>query len=120
MYQGQCFLGLDVGSTTTKAVLIDPQGTLLYSAYTNNEGNPLASAVNILKELYNRLLENTKIAYSAVTGYGEKLTQAALFFDMGEVETIAHYTAANHFLPGVNLILDIGGQDMKCLKVKTV
>ncbi|NBJ15130.1 MAG: 2-hydroxyacyl-CoA dehydratase [Dehalobacter sp. 4CP] len=117
-YQGQCFLGLDVGSTTTKAVLIDPQGTLLYSAYTNNEGNPLDSAVNILKELYNRLPENTKIAYSAVTGYGEKLAQAALFFDMGEVETIAHYTAANHFLPGVNLILDIGGQDMKCLKVK--
>lgn len=117
-FQGKVFLGMDVGSTTTKAALIDQQGNLLYSDYGNNEGNPLESAVNMLRKIYTLLPETTEIAHCAVTGYGENLIKNALCFDIGEVETIAHYTAAEYFLPGVNFILDIGGQDMKCLKVK--
>lgn len=116
-FQGKAFLGMDVGSTTTKAALIDKEGNLLYSDYENNEGNPLESAVNMLKRLYDQLPKTAGIAYCAVTGYGENLVKNALCFDMGEVETIAHYTAAEYFLPGVNFILDIGGQDMKCLQV---
>ncbi len=112
------FLGMDVGSTTTKAALIDGQGNLLYSDYGNNEGNPLESAVNMLEKLYKHLPSGTEIAYSTVTGYGENLIKNALCFDIGEVETIAHYTAAEYFLPGVNFILDIGGQDMKSLKIR--
>lgn len=117
-YRGRCFLGMDVGSTTTKAALISEQGELLYSCYGNNGGSPLASAVNMLKDIYAHLPEGVEIAYSAVTGYGEYLVKTALSFDLGEVETIAHYTAADYFLPGVNFILDIGGQDMKCLKIR--
>ncbi|NLC07364.1 MAG: 2-hydroxyglutaryl-CoA dehydratase, partial [Syntrophomonadaceae bacterium] len=117
-FAGDCFLGLDAGSTTTKAVLIDEEGSLLYSFYGNNTGSPLSSALNILKDLYRRLPSGAKIAKAVVTGYGEGLLKAALRFDVGEVETIAHYTAAQFFNPGVDLILDIGGQDMKCLKIK--
>lgn len=117
-HRGICFLGMDVGSTTTKAALIDPEGHLLYSAYGNNEGNPLQSALKMLKSLYANLPEGATIGYAVVTGYGEQLVKAALSFDRGEVETVAHYTAADYFLPGVNFILDIGGQDMKCLKVR--
>ena len=84
----------------------------------NNEGSPLSSAVEILNEIYSVLPDGAEIAWSAVTGYGEQLVKAALSCDMGEVETVAHYTAAEHFLPGVELILDIGGQDMKCMKVR--
>lgn len=117
-YKGRSFLGMDVGSTTTKAVLIDDQGNMLYSFYGNNNGNPLQSAINCLKELYKQLPAEVEIAYACVTGYGENLIKSALKFDDGQVETVAHFTAANHFLPGVNLILDIGGQDMKCLQIK--
>lgn len=117
-HRGICFLGMDIGSTTTKAALIDAEGRLLYSAYRNNGGNPLESAVTMLKEVYGAMPDGARIAYSAATGYGENLVRAALMFDMGEVETVAHYTAADFFCPGVNFILDIGGQDMKCLKVK--
>jgi len=117
-YKGKCFLGLDIGSTTTKAVLIDENANLLYCRYMNNEGSPLSSAVEILNEIYSVLPDGAEIAWSAVTGYGEQLVKAALSCDMGEVETVAHYTAAEHFLPGVELILDIGGQDMKCMKVR--
>lgn len=117
-HQGRCFLGFDIGSTTSKAALIDEEGNLLFSLYTNNNGSPLDSAVAMLKTIYENLPSNATIAYSAVTGYGEHLIKAALSFDKGEVETIAHYTAAEHFLPGVETILDIGGQDMKCLKIK--
>ena len=117
-FQGKVFLGMDVGSTTTKAALIDSAGNLLYSDYENNEGNPLESAVNMLKSLYSKLPPEAEIAYCAVTGYGENLIKNALCFDIGEVETIAHYTAAEYFLPGVNFILDIGGQDMKSLKIR--
>jgi predicted CoA-substrate-specific enzyme activase len=117
-HQGVCFLGLDVGSTTTKGTLIDENGCLLYSHYRNNEGNPLQAAIYCLQDIYESLPPKARIAYSAVTGYGESLVKNALEFDLGEVETVAHYTAAEHFLPGVDLVLDIGGQDMKCLKIK--
>jgi len=117
-YRGRCFLGMDVGSTTTKAALLSEQGELLYSCYANNEGSPLNSAVHMLKDIYDHLPDGAQIAYSAVTGYGEYLVKTALSFDLGEVETIAHYTAADYFLPGVNFVLDIGGQDMKCLKIR--
>lgn len=117
-YEGKCFLGIDAGSTTTKAALIAENGALLYSYYGSNEGNPLTSAIRILKDIYEKLPQKAYIAYSAVTGYGEALLKAALKIDVGEIETVAHYKAANFFLPGVNFILDIGGQDMKCLHVK--
>jgi len=117
-FQGKAFLGMDVGSTTTKIALIDGRGNLLYYDYGNNGGNPLESAVNMLKKLYKSLTPELEIAHCAVTGYGENLVKNALCFDIGEVETIAHYTAAEYFLPGVNFILDIGGQDMKSLKIQ--
>ena len=117
-HKGHSFLGMDVGSTTTKAVLIDEEGNLLYSFYGNNNGKPLQSAIDCLKEIYGRLPSQAEISYATVTGYGEYLIKNALKFDDGQVETVAHFTAANHLLPGVNLILDIGGQDMKCLKIK--
>jgi predicted CoA-substrate-specific enzyme activase len=117
-FEGKCFLGIDAGSTTTKACLIDENGSLLYSYYGSNEGSPLKSAVKILKDLYSKLPKNAKIVNSAVTGYGEALLKAALSIDIGEIETIAHYKAADFFLPGVDSILDIGGQDMKYLRVK--
>lgn len=117
-YEGDCFLGIDAGSTTTKATLIDTEGNLLYSYYGSNKGNPLKSAINILKDLYSKLPETAHIANSAVTGYGEGLIKSALNVDIGEIETIAHYKAADYFLPGVDFILDIGGQDMKCIRIK--
>lgn len=117
-YEGDCYLGIDAGSTTTKVVLIDKDGAILYSYYGSNEGSPLKSTVRILRELYSLLPEKAKIVNSTVTGYGEALLKAALSIDIGEIETIAHYKAADFFLPGVDFILDIGGQDMKCLRVK--
>ncbi len=117
-FRGDCFLGIDAGSTTTKAALIDSQGKLLYSYYANNEGSPLSSTGKLLRDLHDKLPEGVVIRNSAVTGYGENLIKSAFSVDLGEVETIAHYRAAEYFLPGVNFILDIGGQDMKCLKIK--
>lgn len=117
-YSGNCFLGIDAGSTTTKAALISEKGELLYSFYGSNEGSPLKLTIKILKDIYLKLPESAKIVNSAVTGYGEGLIKAALQVDIGEVETIAHYKASEFFLPGVDFILDIGGQDMKCLRVK--
>ena len=117
-FQGNCFLGIDAGSTTTKVALIDEKGALLYSHYGSNEGSPLKSTVRILKHLYQKLNSKTIILNSTVTGYGEALLKTALFVDIGEIETIAHYKAADFFLPGVDFILDIGGQDMKCLKIR--
>ncbi len=116
-FSGDCFLGIDAGSTTTKAVLIDEKGSLLYSYYGNNSGNPLNSGLKILKDLYERLPAGANIRKAAVTGYGEAFLKSALRIDIGEVETIAHYTAAKFFNPQVELILDIGGQDMKCLRI---
>lgn len=117
-FQGRCFLGIDAGSTTTKLALIDEAGTLLYSYYGSNQGSPLHSAIKIMRELYSQLPLGAQIVNSVVTGYGEALLKAALRIDIGEIETIAHYKAAEFFLPGVEFILDIGGQDMKCMKVK--
>lgn len=117
-YEGDCYIGIDAGSTTTKLVLIDNEGNLLYSLYGSNEGNPLKSVMNMLKKLYNDLPEKAIIRYSGVTGYGEKLIQTALNVDLNEIETIAHYTAAKQFEPDVTAIIDIGGQDMKYIKMK--
>ena len=118
LHKGNCYLGIDAGSTTSKLVLIDGEGNLLYSAYKNNEGKPLESVINMLKKLYTKIPEEAKIVYGGVTGYGEKLIQTALNVDVGEIETIAHYTAAKNFMPEVNSIVDIGGQDMKYIKIK--
>jgi len=117
-FEGDCFLGIDAGSTTTKAALIDEKGTILYSYYDSNNGSPLNSAISILNDIYKKLPQNANIVNSTVTGYGEGLIKTALEVDIGEIETIAHYKAAEKILPGVEFILDIGGQDMKCLKVK--
>ena len=117
-YKGDAFIGIDAGSTTTKLVLIDKDGALLYSLYGNNKGNPLKSVISMLKTLYKDLPKGVVLRYSGVTGYGEKLIQTALNVDLNEIETIAHYTAAKEFLPKVNSIIDIGGQDMKYIKLK--
>jgi len=117
-YEGDCFFGLDAGSTTTKAVLISADGKLLHTFYESNEGNPLQVARKALTEIYEHLPSGANLRYSCVTGYGEKLLQTALGADMGEVETVAHYRAAAFFDPKVDFILDIGGQDMKCIRIK--
>lgn len=117
-FSGDCFIGIDAGSTTTKLVVTDKDDRLLYSLYNSNEGNPLKSVISMLKELYNVLPKTATIRYSGVTGYGEKLIQTALNIDLNEIETIAHYTAAQRFLPDVTSIVDIGGQDMKYIKIK--
>ena len=117
-YSGDCYLGIDAGSTTTKIVLIDKDGKLLYSLYGSNEGNPLKSVMNMLKQLYKVLPKKAILRYSGVTGYGEKLIQTALNVDLNEIETIAHYTAAKTFEPDVTSIVDIGGQDMKYIRMK--
>lgn len=116
-YKGKCFLGIDAGSTTTKVALIDEGGNLLFSEYKSNEGNPLRSTIGILNNLYSKLPSEAKIVNSVVTGYGEGLIKSALKVDFGEIETIAHYKGAKFFSPKVDFILDIGGQDMKCLKI---
>lgn len=115
---GRLFLGLDVGSTTIKAALIDSDGKLLYSYYAKNEGSPIKCGIQILRELYPLIPKNAYIAGSCVTGYGEMLMKNAFNIDENEIETIAHFKAAEFFLPGVDFIIDIGGQDMKCLKIK--
>ncbi len=117
-YKGDCFIGIDAGSTTTKIVLIDNEGKLLYSLYGNNEGNPLQSVIKMLDSLYEVLPKTAKLRFSGVTGYGEKLIQTALNVDIGEIETIAHFTAAKQFEPDVTSIVDIGGQDMKYIRLK--
>ncbi|MDF2654381.1 MAG: 2-hydroxyglutaryl-CoA dehydratase [Bacillota bacterium] len=116
--KGKVFLGIDAGSTTTKAALIDDEKYLLYSFYKNNEGKPLEATLVMLKELYSLLPDGAYIANTTVTGYGEGLIKTAFNLDMGEIETMAHYKAAEEFLPGVDFILDIGGQDMKCMKIR--
>ncbi len=116
--KGPVFLGLDAGSTTTKAVLINKKGEILWDFYDVNAGNPVDLAVRVLKNLYKSLPKDVYIARAVSTGYGEALFQAALGVDAGEVETITHYRAAEFFVPGVEFLLDIGGQDMKCLRMK--
>ncbi|MGN1095543.1 MAG: BadF/BadG/BcrA/BcrD ATPase family protein, partial [Eubacteriales bacterium] len=117
-YKGNCFLGIDAGSTTTKLALIGEDGELLYSFYSNNRGNPIKTAISAMGEIERRLPPTAKIARSCSTGYGEALLKSAFALDEGEVETIAHCTAASFFDPDVDCVLDIGGQDMKCIKLK--
>ncbi len=117
-YTGRVFLGIDAGSTTTKLALVGEGGELLYSYYTSNRGKPLESVIEGLQELYGKLPAAACIAGTTATGYGENLVKAALKADFGEVETVAHLKAAQHFLPGVSFVLDIGGQDMKSFFVK--
>ena len=117
-YHGNCFLGIDAGSTTTKAALVSEDGILLYSFYNNNNGSPLNTTISAVKEIYSLLPSDARIAWSCSTGYGEALIKAALLLDEGEVETVSHYYAASFFDPEVDCILDIGGQDMKCIKIK--
>ena len=117
-YEGNCYLGVDAGSTTTKAALVGEDGSLLYRFYANNNGSPLATAIRAVKEIKSQLPANAHIAYSCSTGYGEALLKAAFLLDEGEVETISHYYAAAFFDPEVDCILDIGGQDMKCIRIK--
>lgn len=117
-YTGNLFLGIDAGSTTTKLALIGDEGELLYSFYSNNQGSPIKTSMRAIEELSKILPKDAKIAYSCSTGYGENLLKSAFQLDEGEVETIAHCTAASFFDPQVDCVLDIGGQDMKCVKIK--
>ncbi|MBP3914728.1 acyl-CoA dehydratase activase-related protein, partial [Clostridium sp.] len=117
-YRGNVFIGIDAGSTTTKLAVIGEDKELLYSSYNNNEGSPLNKTIDILKDLYKKLNKNITIAKATVTGYGEGLIKAALGVDIGEIETICHFKGAKSFMPNVDFILDIGGQDMKALMIK--
>ena len=117
-YSGECFLGIDAGSTTTKFALISKDGKLLHSFYDNNNGSTIDTAKRAIKNLKDLLPPNCKIAASCSTGYGEQLLKSAFCLDYGEVETIAHYYGATFFNPNVDAILDIGGQDMKYIKIK--
>ncbi len=117
-YHGDCFLGIDAGSTTTKLALIGNEGELLYSFYAGNQGSPIETSMRAIEELFRQLPADARIARSCSTGYGEALLKAAFCLDEGEVETIAHCTAAAFFDPQVDCVLDIGGQDMKCIKLK--
>lgn len=117
-YCGNCFLGVDAGSTTTKMVLVGEDGELLYSFYSSNHGSPVETAKNAVRELKELLPETAKIARSCSTGYGEMLLKSAFSLDEGEVETVAHCTAAAFFDPKVECVLDIGGQDMKFIRLK--
>jgi predicted CoA-substrate-specific enzyme activase len=117
-HKGVCYLGVDMGSTTTKAVLINDKAEILYSHYDNNMGDPLKSVIGILKDIYSKMPKDSYIGKATATGYGEHLVMSALGIDFGEIETMAHYKAAEKLLPGVEFILDIGGQDMKCMRIK--
>ena len=117
-YEGGAYLGIDAGSTTTKLVLITPEGRLLYQHYTSNKGRPLDVITDKLKEMYALMGDRITILSSAVTGYGEDLIKAGVGVDFGIVETVAHYKAASFFKPDVDFIIDIGGQDIKCFKIK--
>ena len=117
-YAGKCYLGIDAGSTTTKVALIGEKGELLYSYYAGNSGSPIETARTAMRELMEKMPDTAVIARSCSTGYGESLLKSAFRLDDGEVETIAHCTAAAFFDPKVDCVLDIGGQDMKCIKLK--
>jgi len=116
-YTGGAFLGIDAGSTTVKALLIGKDGEVLDSIYRNNSGNPVPIIREYLLDLYTRF-PNIQISAGAVTGYGEELLKNAFGIDFGIVETVAHFTAAKRFLPNVDFVIDIGGQDMKCFKIR--
>ena len=115
--EGNLYLGIDAGSTTSKIVVIDEDCNIVYDFYANNQGNPLDLVKEQLSVIYSKLNENQNIASSGITGYGEDFIKQALSVDFGEVETIAHLTAARYFDPDVDFVLDIGGQDMKAMHV---
>lgn len=117
-YRGDAYLGIDSGSTTTKLVLITPDCKLLYQHYQSNNGQPLDIILERLREIYSLAGGRIRICGAAVTGYGEDMLKAALKADFGIVETVAHFKAALHFNPKVDFIIDIGGQDIKCFKIK--
>ena len=114
---GVMYLGVDAGSTTVKAVLCDQNGKLLFPFYRTNSGNPVPLLREYLTKLYQKW-PDIKIGGAAVTGYGEDIIRNAFHLDYGLVETVAHYTAAKKFRPDVDFIIDIGGQDIKCFKIK--
>ena len=116
-YSGNAFLGIDAGSTTTKVALVGENGELLYSYYGSNEASPIKVMIKALSELYAKKPASVTIKNSCATGYGEALAQSAFRVDLGEIETVAHYKAAAFFAPDVDFILDIGGQDMKCMTI---
>ena len=116
--EGPCYLGIDAGSTTLKVVLINSKNEIIFSHYGPNHGKPLEKSQELIEKIYSLLQKGAYIAHSGVTGYGEAFLKRALGIDIGEVETIAHYRAAQFFCPDVSFILDIGGQDMKCTKVR--
>ncbi|MCI7305381.1 MAG: acyl-CoA dehydratase activase-related protein [Trueperella sp.] len=115
---GDLFLGIDAGSTTIKAAVIDSEDRIVFTHYASNEGDPVAAAIEIVARIHNELPQGARIVRSCSTGYGEGIVQSALGVDEGEVETMAHYRAANHIAPGVSSVIDIGGQDMKYLKIR--
>lgn len=117
-YRGDAYLGIDSGSTTTKLMLITPDNKILYSHYQSNNGQPLDIVADRLREIYSLIGDRIVIRGACVTGYGEDMMKAALKIDFGVVETMAHFKAALHFNPDVDFIIDIGGQDIKCFKVK--
>ena len=117
-YKGSAYLGIDAGSTTTKLILITEDCRILYQHYSSNKGQPLDRVADKLKKIYSEMNPEIKIAGSAVTGYGEDLIKAGLSIDFGIVETVAHFKAASYFCPEVDFIIDIGGQDIKCFKIK--
>lgn len=117
-YTGEAFLGVDAGSTTLKAVLIGKSGELLYEHYEKSAGDPVGKTLKVLKDIYEQLPGDVRIARSCVTGYGEELIKRAFHMDLSEIETVAHLRGARFFEPKVNFLLDIGGQDMKCLRIK--
>jgi len=116
-YAGDAYLGIDSGSTTLKVVLTDADGAIIYSKYQSNQGKPIDVVKDTLLEMYEKY-PDVVIVSSAVTGYGEDMMRNALGIDVGVVETVAHFTAAKYFMPDVEFIIDIGGQDMKCFKIR--
>ncbi|MDE6848222.1 MAG: acyl-CoA dehydratase activase, partial [Ruminococcus sp.] len=117
-YKGNAYLGIDAGSTTTKLVLITDDGKILYHHYSSNMGQPLDKIADQIKRIYQEMNPDITIKGSAVTGYGEDLIKSGLSIDCGIVETVAHFKAASYFCPDVDFIIDIGGQDIKCFKIK--
>ena len=115
-YKGKAYIGMDAGSTTVKGVVLNEDGELLYSKYIQSKGNPVEIIKEFLEEVYS-INPDIKVASSAVTGYGEDIIKNAFDVDYGVVETIAHFTAAKYFMPDVEFIIDIGGQDIKCFKI---
>ncbi len=117
-YRGSCYLGIDAGSTTTKLALIGENGELLWSHYSSNNSSPITVAKQALLNMYDSIPDGVRITRTCSTGYGEELMKAAFYLDEGQVETVAHCTAAMFFDPDADCVLDIGGQDMKYIKLK--